>query len=311
MNTKSKVHLDKLNALLINEKLPSTDIPMVKKTIEKYEEWIRSLNNLECSSIEELVEKMVKLLNEYKLFVDLNLVFDSKKDFLYRQKGQLKLDNTVIEEFLPIFVEKCVEKKYPNKLSDIVVDSQVQTFSSVFFDSKLVNFKKGGGFKIKTKDQDFSISKKLYFKTSESSKFEDKQSITTETNIAYIVGECKTNLDKTMFQEAAATSNDIKTTVKGAKYFLLCEWLDMTPISTATTDIEEVLILRKAKRMSSNIRKNYSSYEGRSTNRDKYKKYLIDNPYYGDVFNRFIEHIFNLFEEEVLVEESVLDVGYF
>ena len=42
---------------------------------------------------------MVGLLNEYKQYIDLNVIFDSDNNFLYRQKGQLKLDNTVIEEF--------------------------------------------------------------------------------------------------------------------------------------------------------------------------------------------------------------------
>lgn len=74
--------------------------------------------------------------------------------------------------------------------------------------------------------------------------------------------ELKTNLDKTMYQEASATAHDIKLAVTGAKYYLLCDFLDMTPISTATTDIDEILIVRKAKRINSNIRKEFSTYAG-------------------------------------------------
>lgn len=48
-----------------------------------------------------------------------------------------------------------------------------------------------------------------------------------ETHIAYVAAECKTNLDKTMFQEAAATALDVKSAVPGANYYLLCEWLDI------------------------------------------------------------------------------------
>jgi hypothetical protein len=47
---------------------------------------------------------MAALLNQYRLFIYVELVFDSPQDFLYRQKGQLKLDNSVIEEFLPHLV---------------------------------------------------------------------------------------------------------------------------------------------------------------------------------------------------------------
>ena len=85
----------------------------------------------------------------------------------------------------------------------------------------------------------------------------------------------------------------------------------MTPISTATTDIDEILILRKAKRISSNIRKEYSTFSGRQKNRNSYVKYLEDNPYAIDLFKRFIEHIYSQMENEDLIEENVLDIGYF
>lgn len=63
-----------------------------------------------------------------------------------------------------------------------------------------------------------------------------------------------TNLDKTMFQEAVATSRDLKIAVPSSLYFLVCEYLDMTPVSITSTHIDDVLIVRKTKRMSSNIR---------------------------------------------------------
>jgi len=47
---------------------------------------------------------MVSHLTSYKRYIDVELIFDSDDDFLYRQKGQLKLDNSIIEEFIPILV---------------------------------------------------------------------------------------------------------------------------------------------------------------------------------------------------------------
>ena len=70
-----------------------------------------------------------------------------------------------------------------------------------------------------------------------------------------------------MCQEASATAHDIKLAVTGAKCYLLCDFLDMTPISTATTDIDEILIVRKAKRISSNIRKEFCTYGRRQKHR--------------------------------------------
>ena len=36
----------------------------------------------------------------------MDFIFSSKKDFLYRQKGQLKLDNTILEECLPYLIDE-------------------------------------------------------------------------------------------------------------------------------------------------------------------------------------------------------------
>ena len=111
--------------------------------------------------------------------------------------------------------------------------------------------------------------------------------------------------------KASATAHDIKLAVSGAKYYLLCDFLDMTPISTTTTDIEEILILRKAKRISSNIRKDFNTFEGRQRHRDWYINYLISNPYSSEIFARFINHILAQIKNESLVEDNVLSVGYF
>lgn len=304
-----KVHLEKLKKTLESDKFPKDDKPRVEEAIKKYYKWIENLQKVDEDDIEKTITKMVELLNEYKIYIDLELIFDSDEDFLYRQKGQLKIDNTVIEEFLPILVNKCIIKQYGNV--ELSINAQTPTFASVYFNSSINKNIKGGGLSLKTKDQDFSITRKLYLKSSESPNFEDEKSVIAETNIAYVVAECKTNLDKTMFQEASATAHDIKTAVSGAKYFLLCEWLDMTPLSTATTDIDEIIILRKAKRLSSNVRKNFSNSYLRKECRESYHGYLISNPYSPKMFERFIEHIFALLDDEDLIEEDILELGYF
>jgi len=114
-----------------------------------------------------------------------------------------------------------------------------------------------------------------------------------------------------MFQEASATAHDVKTAVPGAKYYLLCEWLDMTPVSTASTDIDEVLLLRKAKRLSSNIRSAFSTSAGRIVNKENYKTFLQDNPFSLDVFTRFLWHIESLINDTDPIEGDVLEDGFF
>lgn len=303
------VHGEKIVSAIQSNKMPVKDVPRLEMALQRYDEWIEKLKGINAETVNELVEKLVTELNTYKNYIDINLIFDSEEDFLYRQKGQLKLDNTVIEEFMPIFVKKCVEKVEEN--CDIEISSQIPTFSSVYFASSLSNPNIGGGINIKTKDQDFSMSRKLYLQSSYDPQFNPEKTVKLETHLGYVLAEMKTNLDKTMFQEASATAHDIKQAVTGAKYYLLCDYLDMTPISTTTTDIDEILILRKAKRISSNIRKEFSTKIGREKWRPWYTEYLMNNPYSVDMFKRFINHIFSQMSNEELIEESVLEVGYF
>ncbi len=300
-------HLEKLNATLDNDKLPDEDKPRIKAAIKRYNKWIGDLNAV-TGSPQERIQTMVKLLDEYRLYIDIELVFDSSEDFLYRQKGQLKLDNSVIEEFLPHLVQPAV---LPEIKGHEVIVGPTTCFSSINFSTSLEVPVVGGGLEIRAKNQDFAISKKLYLKASHDSAFADPATVTKETHIGFVVAECKTNLDKTMFQEACATAHDVKAAVAGARYYLLCEWLDMTPLSTAPTDIDEIILLRKAKRINSNVRAKYATYAGRKANRAAYRKYLTDNPFRADVFERFIGHIRSILRNEVPVESDVLSRGYF
>lgn len=302
-------HGEKIVAVLESAKVPNSDISRLQTAVQEYDKWICALEATDAPTVDELIQKLVSLLNEYKFYIDIDLIFDSPEDFLYRQKGQLKLDNTVIEEFLPIFVRKCIFKEFGK--CDVEVGSQLATFSSAYFASSLSSPGIGGGLSIKSKDQDFSMSRTLYLRSSYTPTFDAEKTVTITTHLGYVMAELKTNLDKTMYQEASATAHDIKLAVTGAKYYLLCDFLDMTPISTATTDIDEILIVRKAKRISSNVRKSFSTFAGRQANRDWYIRYLKENPYSADIFKRFIEHIFSQMKNEDLIEESVLDLGYF
>lgn len=302
-------HGEKIVAAMDSAKLPNCDKSRLKVALQKYDKWIIALEEADAPTVDELIEKLVGLLNEYKFYIDINLIFDSSEDFLYRQKGQLKLDNTVIEEFLPILVRKCIIKEFGK--CDVEVGSQTATFSSAYFASSLSSPAIGGGFSIKTKDQDFSMSRTLYLRSSYTPTFDAEKTVTVTTHLGYVMAELKTNLDKTMYQEASATAHDVKLAVTGAKYYLLCDFLDMTPISTATTDIDEILIVRKAKRISSNVRNEFSTFAGRQAHRSWYIDYLTNNPYSADIFKRFIDHIFSQMKNEDLIEESVLDLGYF
>jgi hypothetical protein len=299
-------HLEKLTATYGNDKLPARDKPRIERAIERYHERVKAMDAVTGRTPEKRLEKLVALLNEYRLWVDVDLIFDSNDDFLYRQKGQLKIDNSVIEEFLPRLIHPLI---LPEIRGFDVAVGPAKCFSALYFESSLDVPQSGGGMTIRTKAQDFAISKKLHLKAAHGSSFED--AITKEFFIAYVVSECKTNLDKTMFQEACATAHDVKSAVSGARYYLLCEWLDMTPVSTAATDVDEVIILRKSKRLGSNVRGNFGSARGRREYRTRYIRHLTDNPLQVEMFQRFLGHVVGLLQSESPVERDVLSAGYF
>ena len=248
----------------------------------------------------------MRSLNNYKLSVDLDLVFDSQNDFLYRQKGQLKIDNTVLEEFLP----RLVGRVFVDQLTGRgLIPGPTDAFSQLRFDSNLLNTTAGGSIAVRSKDHDFAMARPLFIKASHLEDFSESQE--SRTHLAYVAAEIKTNLDKTMFQEASGTAYDLKLALPNSRYFLLCEWLDMTPISAAVTAIEEVIVLRKAKRLSAHIRAQFSTSAGRMANRDEFIKFLTGHPLFPDAFRRFLSHVEVLLGNGDENERDALDRGWF
>ena len=68
-------HLDKLDALLDNDKLPINDKERIGHAIEKYHEWIQAMTDTEGDQ-STIINCLVSSLSEYKQFIDLNTIFD-------------------------------------------------------------------------------------------------------------------------------------------------------------------------------------------------------------------------------------------
>ena len=253
----------------------------------------------------ESVEPFQNLLNRYKLSVDLELVFDSESDFLYRQSGQLKIGSTVLEEFLP----RLVWQVFSDRLAEYgLVIGPASTLTGLTFDTNLIRGKVGEGMSIRSKDHDFVIGRQLHLWSSHHE--DSNEPLAFKTTIPYLATEIKTNLDKTMFQEANATSRDLKLTVQNSRYLLLCEWLDMTPISTVGTSIDEVILLRKAKRLSAQVRQNFGTVSGRRASRNEYEDHLNEHPFSLVALDRFLAHVEGLFSSDTRLRDA-LDLGWF
>ena len=134
-------HGDKLNALLENEKLPETDRPRILEAVTLYKKWLENLKSV-SGEHQKMVVDMVDILNEYKQYIELNVIFDSNNNFLHRQKGQLKLDNTIIEEFLPILLTSTLADLFQDYDLDF---GPMTCFSGIRFESSIMEDRAGGG----------------------------------------------------------------------------------------------------------------------------------------------------------------------
>lgn len=301
---RSATHGDKLRALLANDKLPAPDKERVEDALGKYATWRNELETAQGTP-DEVLTAHIDALNRYKRYIELDLIFSAEGDFLYRQNGQLKLANSILEEFLPFLFD---ERLVPGlaRISTLMCGPR-SSFSGMSFDAPYVALATGG-VQIKLKDQDFAVCRPFKLTVSENG---GKDSFTTNISVSYFAAEIKTNLDKTMFQEASQTAAELKRAVPGAKYLLLCEYLDMTPISTRLTAIDEVVILRKAKRMASNKRNTSGSSTGRKAAYDEYAAWLDRNPLSQDCFKRVVDHLKECFPTREDSENTVLSNGYF
>jgi hypothetical protein len=299
-------HKFKLTELLSNSKMPEIDRPRIQAALRRYDEWISSMTKLATTG-DAKVQNLTQLLNDYKRYIELEVIWDSDADFLFRQRGQTKIDNSIIEEFLPWLVD-------PDIITELSkVDwfaGPASAFAAAYFSTTLPTRSSSVGLKIRTKDQDFTLSRQAYLRASFDQAMPAYSSDELGIWLAYLAAECKTNLDKTMFQEAAATSHDLKIAMPGARYYLICEYLDMKPISSAGTDIDEVLILR-GKRIASNKRERYSTSSNRKRLRSEYVGFLGHNPIREDVIIRFVEHMRSILTSRDPGEDDVLERGFF
>ncbi len=299
-------HYDKLVGLLANPKLPEIEKPRIAAAIERYRTWVAAMDAL-SSEGDQRVRDLVKLLNGYKFSVDFDLIFDSPENFLYRQSGQLKLSSSVLEEFLPRLADPRI---MPSLRSKHYESGPRKSFASAYFMATMVSAPSAIGLQIRTKDQDFTVGRHAYVKASFDERFADRSTAQEKIYLAYIAAECKTNLDKTMWQEATATSHDLRVGLPGSRYFLLCEWLDMPVPSREGTDIHMVFIFR-GKRLTSNIRSAFATATGRRKQRDWYATRLHGHPIKEEAMLAFVNEMRAIFDSTYLSEGDVLNKGYF
>ena len=272
-------HKDKLIAAIDNPKAKA-DVDILREALSAYGIWTKQMRAL-TNNGDAYLKDLIRLLNEYKDYLEVELIARKGSDFIKRQKGQLKLDNSVIEEFLPYLVT-------PKLLSNLPTNYQLETgsqtsFMSLSFCPSSIQTLDKPQIMLKDKDQDFAIGKSFYYKFSTDEKFDANKTIDGRLFLAVLAAECKVNYDKTMFQESAGTAARLKQGCPIAKYYTLVEYLDMTPEDTRLTSIDNVFLIRHAKRLPYEKRNIYAEIKAQHEN----------YPISFDVMKNFVTEIQN------------------
>jgi hypothetical protein len=290
-------HLDKIKSALKNPKAKE-DLKVLQDIMNEYLVWTKKMDSLKSKGDKKL-EDLIKLLNEYKDNVEVKLILGSGSSFLTRQKGQLKLDNSIMEEFLIRLMDSNIIPEL--KGVEFITGPHKAFMSLAFRPQDFTNLGKKPEVIIKTKDNDFILGKKIHYKFSSESDFNSDKTHEGEFALAVIAAECKVNFDKTMFQECSGTAGRLKEGVPYAKYYTLVEFLDMAPEDCKLTDIDNVFLIRKAKRL---------PYEKRN-NIEEVSKQRKSNPISYEVMLSFVNEIRNFLSSTWYNPNEALPRGSF
>ena len=291
-------HKDKLIAAMNNPKCSGKDRKILEEAQKSYEFWVSEMNKISSTGRERVIE-LTRLLNQYKSQLEVELIIRSGSQFLIRQKGQLKLDNSVIEEFLIRLVDPRILEGLPD--FELCVGPQRAFMSLAFTPASIHDLGEKPRIEIKEKDTDFTIGTSIYYKFSSDPAFATTSTQNGILTLAVLAAECKINLDKTMFQEAAGTAARLKQGCPMSRYYLLVEYLDMEPEDCRLTAIDNVFLIRHAKRLPFGKRIEY----------EEVKKQHQDNPIDPEVIWKFISELQYFVKSIWYDPEKALERGSF
>jgi hypothetical protein len=291
-------HKDKLLAAMENPKCSNKDRQILREAIRAYGTWVAKMDQVTSVGKDRVLE-LTSLLNEYKDQLEVELIIRSASPFLIRQKGQLKLDNSVIEEFLIRLVDPKVLDGLPD--FELCVGPQRAFMSLAFTPSSIQELCEKPRVEIKEKDTDFTLGKSIFYKFSSDPAFSDRHTQSGTLTLAVLAAECKVNLDKTMFQEAAGTAARLKQGCPMSRYYLLVEYLDMEPEDCRLTAVDNVFLIRHAKRLPFGKRNDYSEVKR------KHSAHPID----AEVIWKFTTELQNFVKSIWYDPEKALERGSF
>ena len=228
-------------------KIKVETIPENKQLLDeinvKYLKW--KADNLEITgTTRDQIKKKVKLLNSYKAFID-QPKFKKESGNRYGFTSQSQLHSSVIEEFM-YYLFKDIGK-LSNKH---IYWGRTRAYTNLYFAPPTIDaFEESSNIVINVKNQDFSISKEVVLKSRVSNNENWQEN---KIYVPVVSIECKTYLDKTMYEGSVSTAEKIK---KGNPY---CIFLIVTETYEVSFDVEprlssidQIYVLRKESRKKS------------------------------------------------------------
>lgn len=296
---RSTPHGNKITAALTNLKAGDEDRVLLGEIRERYDAWTQALDEVVPDEDPETrVLRQARLLNDYKFFVEVECIARRGSAWLKRQKGQLKLDNSIIEEFLIHLVHPATLPGFP-RLDELTAGPHQAFMSMSFRTDSMAGLLDRPEVVVKTKDQDFALGARVHYAVGTDPTLAD--ATRGAFVLAVLAAECKVNLDKTMFQEAAGTATRLKHGCPMAKYFVIAEFLDMTPEDVRLTDIDNVFLLRGVRRLNPSQR----------SDADAIARCHTEHPVRGDVLWRFVQEMQAFIQAIWFDPASVLQRGSF
>lgn len=230
------IHGDNLEHKLKIEKIPENR-RLLEEIKAKYLVWKEANEQIKGTGYQDIKRK-VELLNEYKDFIN-QPKFKKEGGNNYGFTSQSQLHSSVLEEFM-YYLFKDINKLCNKELHW----GRTQAYTNLYFaPPNIESFESSSNIVINVKNQDFSISKKVILKSKVSN------SDTWQENKLYVpivCIECKTYLDKTMYEGSVSTAEKIK---KGNPY---CIFLIVTETYEVSLDvdpkyssIDQIYVLRK------------------------------------------------------------------
>lgn len=233
------IHGDNLEHKIRVEK-QSENKKLLNEIKKKYLKWKE--DNLKITGItREGIKKKVKLLNNYKTFIE-QPKFKKESGQRYGFTSQSQLHSSVIEEFM-YYLFKDIGK-LTNKH---IYWGRTQAYTNLYFAPRNIDaFEDSSNIVINVKNQDFSISKEVVLKSrvSNNENWQERK-----IYVPIVSVECKTYLDKTMYEGSVSTAEKIK---KGNPY---CIFLIVTETYEVSLDvdpkyssIDQIYVLKKERR---------------------------------------------------------------